>query len=239
MEIKLGFGAVPKPQYIFVNKEGSHCWYRLEDDKQVPIEEKALTGIITGIECNKQVETQYGLTYKTDLTIMAPIPHVIRSGRESYFSKSLLLALNALLEEELRKPLTITVEPGDKTVVFCNIYNPETYESVNFSWENHKNIKLDDIERAVSNKINNLNANAGVSPTKSNPNHELFNQLLNYSSKYIETLQWQPIQGRKYLQKEYGVTSRRQLDINQLLEFTLFLAELSSSVSEHQEEAVA
>lgn len=235
MEIKLGFGAVPKPQYIFVNKEGNYCWYRLEDDKQVPIEEKALTGIITGIECNKQVETQYGLTYKTDLTIMAPIPHVIRSGRESYFSKSLLFGLNTLSEEELKKPLTIAVEPGDKTVVFCNIYNPETYKSINFSWENHQNIKLDDIERAVSNKINNLNVSAGVSPTKSNQNNELFNQLLNYSSKYIETLQWQPIQGRKYLQKEYGVTSRRQLDIDQLLEFTLFLAELSSSVPEPQE----
>ncbi|BDA75858.1 hypothetical protein CAL7716_100240 (plasmid) [Calothrix sp. PCC 7716] len=235
MEIKLGFGAVPKPQYIFVNKEANHCWYRLEEEKQVPIEEKALTGIITNIECNKAVETQYGIAYKTDLTILAPSPHVVRSGRESYFSKSLLLALDALSIEELKKPLTITVEPGDKTVVFCNIYNPSTYQAVNVNWENHQNINLESIERAVSSKINSLNSGTSVSSIKSNQQDELFKQLMDYSSNYINRLEWQPAQGRKYLESKYGVPKRTQLTLEQLLEFTLLLAELS--VSTHQAKA--
>lgn len=228
MEVKLGFGSVPKPQYVFVNKEGSHCWYTLEEDKQVPIEEKALTGIITGIECNKAVETQYGVVYKTDLTILAPHPHVIRSGRESYFSKSLLLSLDALSIEELKKPLTISVEPGDKTVVFCNIYDPATYQKVDFKWDNHKNMDLKNIEYLVSNKVNVLKAPSSI-PIQPTVERDIRTSLMNKSSEYIEKLQWTQTQGNQYLSNKYGVLKRRELSTEQLIEFTLFLAELSAT----------
>ena len=67
MDIKLGFGPIPRLQYIFVSRENDYCWYALsEDTKQIPIYDKALTGIITGIEVNKRVETSFGETEKTD-----------------------------------------------------------------------------------------------------------------------------------------------------------------------------
>jgi len=48
MKVKLGFGAIPKPQYVFVSRESDYCWYMLsEDDKKIAIYDKALTGVIT------------------------------------------------------------------------------------------------------------------------------------------------------------------------------------------------
>ncbi len=131
MEVKLGFGAIPKPQYIFVSREADYCWYMLsEDRRQIPIYDKALTGVITAIEVEKRVETSFNATSKTDLYILADKPYIIRSGSDSYFSKSLLLALDILSFEQLSQPLTITVRPGEKKVVFCEIYNPVTYKSI-------------------------------------------------------------------------------------------------------------
>lgn len=90
MEVKLGFGAIPKPQYVFVSRENDHCWYMLsEDEKRIPIYERALTGVITKIEINKKVETKFKVVEKNDLYILADKPYIIRSGSESYFSKSL------------------------------------------------------------------------------------------------------------------------------------------------------
>jgi hypothetical protein len=152
MTIKLGFGAIPKIQYIFVNHEAGSCWYMLsEDNQQIFIPEKALTCLITGIDCNKKVETQFGVAYKTDLSVFADKPYVIRSGRESNFSKSLLRSLDGLSLEQLRSPLSITVSPGDNNVVFCNIYDPQTYKII---WTNPQDIDLHLLEERVTQKIN-------------------------------------------------------------------------------------
>jgi hypothetical protein len=158
MEVKLGFGAIPKPQYVFVSRESNYCWYMLsEDKKQIPIYDKALTGVITGIEVEKKVETSFGLTFKTDLYILADKPYIIRSGKESYFSKGLLLSLDILTCEQLRQPLTITVSPGNNTIVFCTIYDPVTYRSIGVSWDGHKEVNWQALGQKVSQKINQNN----------------------------------------------------------------------------------
>lgn len=54
MEVKLGFGAVPKPQYVFVKKDNDHCWYMLsENEQKIPIYDKALTRVITEIKIDR------------------------------------------------------------------------------------------------------------------------------------------------------------------------------------------
>jgi hypothetical protein len=156
MTIKLGFGAIPKIQYIFVNHEAGYCWYMLsEDNQQIFIPEKALTCVITEINCNKKVETQFGISYKTELSVFADKPYVIRSGRESNFSKSLLRSLDALTLEQLQNPLTIAVNPGEHNVVFCNIYDPNTYKSIRGSAED---TDLHILENRVTQKINQVAA---------------------------------------------------------------------------------
>jgi hypothetical protein len=234
MDIKMGFGAIPKAQYVFVNREGDACWYSLsEEGRQVPIYEKALTGLITGIECNKSVETQYGVDYKTDLAISAPTPYIIRSGRESYFSKSLLLSIDALTVEQLRHPVTITVSPGDRTVVFCSIYDPATYRVVDISWGGHKDIDLQALEQRVSSKIEAIASQTQTAPSESLPqisgskNTEIRTMMMAQIDKYLAQLNWTPEMGRKYLQQNYAKTSRRQLNDTELLDFTFRVIEMA------------
>jgi hypothetical protein len=227
MQIKLGFGAIPKPQYVFVSREADYCWYMLaEDEKRIPIYDKALTGVITGIEVNKKVETKFGATEKNDLYILADKPYIIRSGSDSYFSKTLLLSLDVLTSEQLLKPLTITVNPGDKTVVFCKIYDPFTYRSRGFIWDEHKEINWQVLAQQISLKLN----------VNYQPNHQESTELsantttdkiregfIAETDTYLAQLNWTPEQGKEYLQQTYGKRSRRQLTDTEFQEFIDYL----------------
>ncbi|MDZ8024071.1 MAG: hypothetical protein RMX97_05205 [Nostoc sp. DedQUE11] len=209
MEVKLGFGAIPKPQYVFVKKDNDYCWYMLsENDQKIPIYDKALTGVITEIEIDKQVETAFGEVGKIELSILADKPYIVRSGKNSYFSKSLLLSLNALTCEQLRNPLTISVRPGDSNVVFCNIYDPVTYRSVGVSWDGHKENNWQTIGQKVSLKINYI---------------QNFNLFIDQTDRYLAQLNWTPEQGREYLQQRYGKRSRLQLTDTEIIEFIDYL----------------
>ncbi|WP_445635580.1 DUF932 domain-containing protein [Nostoc sp. DSM 114161] len=226
MEVKLGFGAIPKPQYVFVSRENDHCWYMLsEDEKRIPIYERALTGAITGIEVNKKVETKFKVVEKNDLYILADKPYIIRSGSESYFSQSLLLSLDILTCEQLRNPLTMAVSPGESNVVFCTIYDPVTYRSIDVSWNGHKEIDWQALGQKVSLKINSLQ-NFNQEPIQISTNttpSEAHTVLIAQSDRYLAQLNWTPEQGREYLQQKYGKRSRLQLTDTEILEFIDYL----------------
>ncbi|ALF52396.1 hypothetical protein ACX27_05300 [Nostoc piscinale CENA21] len=226
MDIKLGFGSIPKPQYVFVSKENDHCWYTLSDDgKQIPIYDRALTGVITEIEVNKIVETSQGKSEKTDLHILADKPYIIRSGSESYFSKGLLLSLDALSYEKLLQPLTIAVSPGEKAIVFCTIYHPVTYRSVGVSWDGHKEIDWQVLGKRVSLKIN--GTKTVTSDTKEILNNgitaEIRADFIAKTDTYLSQLNWTPQQGREYLQQKYGKKSRHHLSETELVDFVDYL----------------
>ncbi|MBH8555403.1 hypothetical protein I8751_24275 [Nostocaceae cyanobacterium CENA357] len=223
MEVKLGFGAVPRPQYVFVSKESDYCWYLLSDDKKpIPIYDRALTGVITEIEVNKKVETSHGEAEKTDIHILADKPYVIRSGSESYFSKSLLLSLDALTSQQLSRPLTIAVSPGDKTIVFCTIYDPVTYRSVGVSWDGHKEIDWQALGQKVSLKINeHYNLNQDQNYLQIMP--EKREGFIAQTDTYLAQLNWTADQGREFLQQKYGKRSRLQLTDAEILDFIDYL----------------
>ncbi|MBE8991893.1 hypothetical protein [Nostoc sp. LEGE 12450] len=230
MEVKLGFGAVPKPQYVFVSKEPDHCWYMLaEDEKRIPIYERAFTGVITGIEVNKKVENTFGEVIRTDLNILADKPYIIRSGSDTYFCKGLLLSLDILTFEQLRHPLTIAVSPGDKKVVFCNIYDPVTYRSIGVSWDGHKELDWQALGQRVSLKINNIhnfNQDKNQSQSEASDNikkPELRDVFIAKTDTYLAQLNWSPEQGREYLQQKYGKRSRLQLTDTEILDFIDYL----------------
>ena len=219
MDIKLGFGPIPRLEYIFVSRENDYCWYSLsEEKKQIPIYDKALTGVITGIEINKKVETSFGETEKTDLHILADKPYVVRSGSDSYFSKSLLLSLDNLSSEELQHPLTIAVEPGDKKVVFCKVYNPATYRSIGVSWDAYKEINWQVLGQNLALKIYRKTQQDADLTTA-----ELRENLIAQSDKYLRLLNWTTEQGREYLQQTYQKRSRQQLTDAELLDFIDYL----------------
>ncbi|MEH2108036.1 hypothetical protein [Nostoc sp.] len=230
MEVKLGFGAVPKPQYVFVSKEPDHCWYMLaEDEKRIPIYERALTGVITGIEVNKKIENTFGEVIRTDLNVLADKPYIIRSGSDTYFCKGLLLSLDILTFEQLRHPLTITISPGDKKVVFCNIYDPVTYRSIGVSWDGHKELDWQALGQRVSlkiNKIHNFNQDKNQSQSQESDNIKTVESRDVFIAKtdtYLAQLNWTPEQGRDYLHQKYGKRSRLQLTDTEILDFIDYL----------------
>ena len=230
MEVKLGFGAVPKPQYVFVSKEPDHCWYMLaEDEKRIPIYERALTGVVTGIEVNKKVENTFGEVIRTDLNVLADKPYIIRSGSDTYFCKGLLLSLDILTFQQLRHPLTIAVSPGDKKVVFCNIYDPVTYRSIGVSWDGYKELDWQALGQRVSLKINNIhnfNQDKNQSQSEASSNiktPEPRDVFIAKTDTYLAQLNWTPEQGREYLQQKYGKRSRLQLTDTEILDFIDYL----------------
>jgi hypothetical protein len=226
MEVKLGFGAIPKQQYIFVSRESDYCWYMLsENDKQIAIYDKALTGVITGIEVEKRVETSFKQTFKTDLYILADKPYIIRSGSDSYFSKSLLLALDTLTLEQLSQPLTIAVRPGDKKVVFCEIYNPVTYKSIGVSWDGHKEVNWQALGQKISQKLNQSNhyIHDRLKIPASVTTAELHETLIAQTDTYLAQLNWTQEVGRQFLHQRYGKRSRTQLTDAELLDFIDYL----------------
>lgn len=235
MEVKLGFGAVPRPQYVFVKKDNDYCWYMLsENDQKIPIYDKALTGVITEIKIDRQVETAFGEVEKIDLSIFADKPYIVRSGKDSYFSKSLLLSLDALTSEQLHNPLTISVRPGDSNVVFCNIYDPVTYRSIGVSWDGHNEIDWQALGQRISLKINRI-PNLNQEPIQISANttaSEIHAVLIAQTDRYLAQLNWTPEQGREYLQQKYGKRSRLQLTDTQILDFIDYLqAKLTQNCS--------
>jgi hypothetical protein len=126
MNATLGFGGSPRPIRIFIGKEVGALWYFWNSDKNEPIaiNESSLTGYIRSVARRESV-SDYGVTEKLIVSIEADRLYEIVCGFNTWFSKTLLLALNELNETELAR--TVVLEPtsnnNTKKVIFVNVYN--------------------------------------------------------------------------------------------------------------------
>jgi len=131
--VPLGFGAPPKPRFIYANRQYSNClWYFWNNAKNEhePIEQTALTGWIEKLEIESK-EFRGRTETKVNLSMRADRPYIIQAGFETIFARGLLHTLAKLPPEAFRQPIMIAVEPGDTDqVLFCRIYNPATGKSV-------------------------------------------------------------------------------------------------------------
>jgi hypothetical protein len=136
-----------------------------------------------------------------------------------------LLSLDALTSEQLHHALTIAVSPGERTIVFCAIYNPVTYRSIGVSWNGHREIDWQVLGQKVSLKINCLqNLHQDEIQISANTTASEINAvLIAQSDTYLAQLNWTPEQGREYLQQKYGKRSRLQLTDTEILEFIDYL----------------
>ncbi|MCC5640264.1 hypothetical protein LC593_31415 [Nostoc sp. CHAB 5844] len=137
-EIKLGLGNPPLPIYLYVKKleiNGQiYGWYNFDValDKQTPIPQRALTGYISEIQLtDKDFKGKDNL--KLDIFILADELYVVRSGIETNFTKSFLLAASVV--EDFSKPLTIVVNPGEENVIFCGLYDATTKTKIRRDWD--------------------------------------------------------------------------------------------------------
>jgi hypothetical protein len=136
-DIILGFGEPPIPSYIYVGDSGdpNAPWYEVDykNDKKIPILQTALTGKFIGLNMVKK-ETKKGDKVKLDISIQADKLYVIRSGVDTYFSRSFLLAAEKIdIFEEL---ITLVARKGDdQSVVFCSIYYAINKEKIKADWD--------------------------------------------------------------------------------------------------------
>lgn len=122
-EQPLGFGASPRPQYIYCNRSNNCLWYWLDDDRAiVPITKTALTCYLEKLEF-KQVERRGKETWKTHLHVRGDRRYILEAGYDSNFSKGLLSALATASHQWLKQPVTIEVQAADSDeVLFCRFY---------------------------------------------------------------------------------------------------------------------
>ena len=136
-EIKLGLCNPPEPIYLYVNQgevDGeSYVWYKfnISQDKKIPVSQRALTGYLAELRLTtKEFKGKDNL--KLDIVVSADELYVIRTGVETNFAKSFLLA--ASLIQDFSKPLIIVANAGDENTVFCNLYDAATKTKIYREW---------------------------------------------------------------------------------------------------------
>ncbi|MCC2692871.1 hypothetical protein [Nodularia sp. LEGE 04288] len=137
VEIKLGLGNPPEPIYLYVNQgevQGEqYVWYNydIQKDKKIPVRERALTGYIAELRLTtKEYKGKDNL--KLDIVICADEIYVVRSGIETNFTKTFLLAASQV--DDFSKPLTIATTPGDENTVFCRLYYALNKSRIRYDW---------------------------------------------------------------------------------------------------------
>ncbi|AVH74279.1 hypothetical protein [Nostoc sp. 'Lobaria pulmonaria (5183) cyanobiont'] len=136
-EIKLGLCNPPEPIYLYVNQgevDGeSFVWYKfnISQEKKIPVTQRALTGYLSELRLTtKEFKGKDNL--KLDIVVSADELYVIRTGVETNFAKSFLLA--ASLIQDFSKPLIIVATAGDENTVFCNLYDAATKTKIYREW---------------------------------------------------------------------------------------------------------
>ncbi|MBD2468833.1 hypothetical protein [Nostoc sp. FACHB-145] len=137
-EIKLGLGNPPLPIYLYVNKleiDGqAYGWYNYDVslDKKTPVAERALTGYLSELRLTgKDFKGKDNI--KLDIVVFADDVYIVRSGIETNFSKSFLLAASVV--EDFSRPLTIVATPGGENVVFCGLHDAISKTKIRRDWD--------------------------------------------------------------------------------------------------------
>ena len=134
-EMKLGLCNRPEPIYLYV-KSGelngeSYLWYNYDNDKTIPVQQTGLTGYISELKLTTK-EFRERDNNKLDIVVRADEIYVVRTGRETNFAKSFLLAASCV--QDFSKPLIITAIAGKENVVFCNLYDAATKTRIRSEW---------------------------------------------------------------------------------------------------------
>lgn len=136
-EIKLGLCNPPEPIYLYV-KNGelsgeSYLWYRydINNNETIPVSQTGLTGYLSELRLTTK-EFKGKDNVKLDIVVRADEIYVVRTGIETNFAKTFLLA--ASLVEDFSKPLVIAATAGEENVVFCRLYDAHNKTRFRAEW---------------------------------------------------------------------------------------------------------
>ncbi|MEH1948091.1 MAG: hypothetical protein V7K77_14225 [Nostoc sp.] len=136
-EIKVGLCNPPEPIYLYV-KSGelsgeSYLWYQYDINNKItiPVQQTGLTGYISELKLTTK-EFRERDNIKLDIVVRADEIYIIRTGIETNFAKTFLLA--ASLVQDFSKPLIIAAIAGKENVVFCRLYDAATKIRIRSEW---------------------------------------------------------------------------------------------------------
>ena len=130
--------------------------------------------------------------------------YVIRTGFETNFAKSFLLA--ASLVEDFSKALIISASAGDKNTVFCSLYDAETKAKIKREWN-----AIADWYGIIGSVQGKLNNNCKLKDDR--------DSLMRQSDQLIADLGWNEKEAKENLRKAYGKTSRSHLSDEELVTY--------------------
>jgi hypothetical protein len=137
-EIKLGFCNPPEPVYLYVkNGESSgesYLWYHyiIDEDKTIPVKQKGLAGYLSELRITAK-EFKGKDNIKLDIVVAADEIYIVRTGIETNFAKTFLLAASQVYD--FSKPLVIAATSGDENTVFCRLYDATTKVKIRREWD--------------------------------------------------------------------------------------------------------
>ncbi|MBW4457399.1 MAG: hypothetical protein KME55_34725 [Nostoc indistinguendum CM1-VF10] len=136
-EIKLGLCNPPEPIYLYVKNAElageSYLWYHYDIDREktIPVPQRGLTGYLSELRLTaKEFKGKDNL--KLDIVVSADELYVIRTGVETNFAKSFLLAASGV--QDFSKPLIIVATAGEQNTVFCNLYDAVSKSRIEREW---------------------------------------------------------------------------------------------------------
>ena len=136
-EVKLGLCNPPEPIYLYVKKGElsgeSYLWYKYDINNKItiPVQQTGLIGYISELKLTTK-EFKEKDNIKLDVIVRADEIYIVRTGIETNFAKSFLLAASCV--QDFCKPLIIAATSGEENVVFCNLYDAATKTRIQSEW---------------------------------------------------------------------------------------------------------
>ena len=109
----------------------SYLWYNYDNDKTIPVQQTGLIGYISELKLTTK-EFREKDNIKLDIVVRADEIYVVRTGIETNFAKTFLLAVSCV--QDFSKPLIIAAIAGKENVVFCNLYDAATKTRIRSEW---------------------------------------------------------------------------------------------------------
>ncbi|WP_026730793.1 hypothetical protein [Fischerella sp. PCC 9605] len=242
-EIKLGLCNPPLPVYLYVNQGElngeSYVWYRYDtnQDKKIPVPQRGITGYLTELRLTAK-EFKGKDNRKLDIVVSADEVYVIRTGIETNFAKTFLLA--ASIVQDFSKPLIIAAISGEENAVFCQLYDAVSKVRIRREWNKDADwgTIINDIQSRLSccvesDIVPTVKQPTTIAQTTVVPSSEVeFNQDLRV--KQIRTLLNYPVELVKEWLQFHSVSRPSQLDVSKVDELvkTMCLA-WADSVCDH------
>ncbi|MBW4616371.1 MAG: hypothetical protein KME21_24470 [Desmonostoc vinosum HA7617-LM4] len=204
-EIKLGLCNPPEPIYLYVKNAElggeSYLWYRydIDKDRTIPVQQRGLTGYLLELRLTTR-ELKGKDNLKLDIVVSADELYVIRTGLETNFAKSFLLA--ASLVQDFDKTLIIAATAGEENTVFCNLYDAATKTKIKREW--NKDVDWASIIHDIQSLLDGTSSTIPPTPKLSGVNQSIHPQdlrirnirtLLDYPLDLVkEWLQFQDVE---------------------------------------------